>query len=168
MITLYQLASSPFTDKVRRALNFQGIAFELHEVYRTDIEEIAAAYQPRVATVLEPNHSLVSQQWVDVIPGCGESYGEFTGWGLIRLSCTPPSDEYLGASEVNRISERKAVLYSDVHKEMGAPEDWDWDLVNQCYRQVTKIIRSFSVAKHDNYFVLPQARQLQQQGVELV
>ena len=34
MITLYQFSTSPFAEKVRRALNYKGIAFELHEVAR--------------------------------------------------------------------------------------------------------------------------------------
>ena len=34
MITLYQLATSPYTEKVRRALNYKGIAFDVHEVDR--------------------------------------------------------------------------------------------------------------------------------------
>ena len=34
MITLYQFATSPFTEKVRRALNYKGLAFEVHEVDR--------------------------------------------------------------------------------------------------------------------------------------
>ena len=34
MITLYQFATSPFTEKVRRALNYKAIPFEVHEVDR--------------------------------------------------------------------------------------------------------------------------------------
>ena len=34
MITLYQFASSPFSDKVKRALNYKGLKFEIHEVNR--------------------------------------------------------------------------------------------------------------------------------------
>lgn len=34
MITLYQFATSPFTEKVRRALNYKGLAFTVHEVER--------------------------------------------------------------------------------------------------------------------------------------
>ena len=34
MITLYQLATSPFTEKVRRSLNYKGIRFDVHEVDR--------------------------------------------------------------------------------------------------------------------------------------
>ncbi|MGS0897532.1 glutathione S-transferase family protein [Burkholderia stagnalis] len=34
MITLYQFATSPFTEKVRRALNYKGIVFDTHEVDR--------------------------------------------------------------------------------------------------------------------------------------
>ncbi|MYF12946.1 MAG: glutathione S-transferase family protein [Gammaproteobacteria bacterium] len=43
MITLYQFATSPFTEKVRRALNFKGIAFDVHEVARAKVGE--GAYQ---------------------------------------------------------------------------------------------------------------------------
>lgn len=39
MITLYQLATSPFTEKVRRALNYKGIAFDVHEVDRAKARE---------------------------------------------------------------------------------------------------------------------------------
>ena len=39
MITLYQLATSPFTEKVRRALNYKGIAFDVHEVDRARARE---------------------------------------------------------------------------------------------------------------------------------
>ncbi|MYF51535.1 MAG: glutathione S-transferase, partial [Gammaproteobacteria bacterium] len=39
MITLYQFATSPFTEKVRRALNFKGIAFDVHEVARAKVGE---------------------------------------------------------------------------------------------------------------------------------
>lgn len=35
MVTLYQFATSPFTEKVRRALNYKGIAFSVHEVDRS-------------------------------------------------------------------------------------------------------------------------------------
>ncbi len=37
MITLYQFATSPFAEKVRRALNFKGIDFEIHEVARQKV-----------------------------------------------------------------------------------------------------------------------------------
>ena len=33
-ITLYQFATSPFTEKVRRALNYKGLAFEVHDIDR--------------------------------------------------------------------------------------------------------------------------------------
>ena len=39
MITLYQFATSPFTEKVRRALNYKGIAFDVHEVARAKVGE---------------------------------------------------------------------------------------------------------------------------------
>ena len=32
MITLYQFANSPFAEKVRRAMNYKGLDFEIHEV----------------------------------------------------------------------------------------------------------------------------------------
>src|SRR5438067_3434843 len=34
MITLYQFATSPFSEKVRRALNYKQLGFEVHEVDR--------------------------------------------------------------------------------------------------------------------------------------
>ncbi len=37
MITLYQFATSPFTEKVRRALNYKAIPFEVHEVDRARV-----------------------------------------------------------------------------------------------------------------------------------
>lgn len=37
MITLYQFATSPFTEKVRRALNVKGLDFEVHEVARAEV-----------------------------------------------------------------------------------------------------------------------------------
>ena len=48
MIVLYQFATSPFSEKVRRALNFKGLAYEIHEVDRgivpteayTDVSDI--------------------------------------------------------------------------------------------------------------------------------
>ncbi len=39
MITLYQLATSPFTEKVRRALAYKGLAYEVHEVERGAVAE---------------------------------------------------------------------------------------------------------------------------------
>ena len=39
MITLYQFATSPFTEKVRRALNYKGVAFATHEVARAKVPE---------------------------------------------------------------------------------------------------------------------------------
>lgn len=39
MITLYQLATSPFTEKVRRALNYKGLEFKVEEVVRAKIGE---------------------------------------------------------------------------------------------------------------------------------
>lgn len=37
MIKLYQFPTSPFTEKVRRALNYKGIQHELEEVVRADV-----------------------------------------------------------------------------------------------------------------------------------
>lgn len=37
MIVLYQFASSPFSEKVRRALAYKGLAYDLHEVDRAAI-----------------------------------------------------------------------------------------------------------------------------------
>ena len=37
MITLYQFATSPFTEKVRRALAFKGLAYDIHEVDRAAV-----------------------------------------------------------------------------------------------------------------------------------
>lgn len=39
MITLYQFSTSPFTEKVRRALNYLDIPFEVHEVERAKVAE---------------------------------------------------------------------------------------------------------------------------------
>ena len=39
MITLYQFSTSPFTEKVRRALNYKGLDFEVHEVARPKVAE---------------------------------------------------------------------------------------------------------------------------------
>jgi glutathione S-transferase len=39
MITLYQLATSPFTEKVRRALAYKGLDYETHEVARSAVPE---------------------------------------------------------------------------------------------------------------------------------
>ncbi|OYU35730.1 glutathione S-transferase family protein [Novosphingobium sp. PASSN1] len=39
MITLYQLASSPFSEKVRRALNYKQVPFEIHEVERAAVPQ---------------------------------------------------------------------------------------------------------------------------------
>ena len=39
MITLYQFSTSPFTEKVRRALNYKGLSFEVHEVPRARVAE---------------------------------------------------------------------------------------------------------------------------------
>ena len=39
MITLYQFATSPFTEKVRRALNYKGVEFDVHEVARAKVPE---------------------------------------------------------------------------------------------------------------------------------
>lgn len=39
MITLYQFSTSPFTEKVRRALNYKRIPFEVHEVERMKVSE---------------------------------------------------------------------------------------------------------------------------------
>ena len=35
MITLYQFASSPFSEKVRRALGYKALAYDIHEVERS-------------------------------------------------------------------------------------------------------------------------------------
>jgi glutathione S-transferase len=40
MITLYQFKSSPLCEKVRRLLNYKGIAFDIHEVDRTKVGEL--------------------------------------------------------------------------------------------------------------------------------
>lgn len=37
MITLYQFSTSPFTEKVRRALNYKGLKFDVHEVARAKV-----------------------------------------------------------------------------------------------------------------------------------
>ncbi|MGI9326331.1 MAG: glutathione S-transferase family protein [Pseudomonadales bacterium] len=39
MIMLYQFATSPFTEKVRRALNYLQIPFDVHEVARAKVPE---------------------------------------------------------------------------------------------------------------------------------
>ena len=39
MITLYQFATSPFAEKVRRAMNYKGLEFEIHEVARARIAD---------------------------------------------------------------------------------------------------------------------------------
>lgn len=39
MITLYQFSTSPFTEKVRRALNFKGLEFDVQEVERAKVPE---------------------------------------------------------------------------------------------------------------------------------
>lgn len=39
MISLYQFKTSPFTEKVRRALNYKGIAFDVVEVERAAVPE---------------------------------------------------------------------------------------------------------------------------------
>lgn len=43
MITLYQFSTSPFSEKVRRALNYKGVSFDIHEVARGKVAE--GAYQ---------------------------------------------------------------------------------------------------------------------------
>jgi glutathione S-transferase len=48
VITLYQFSSSPFTEKVRRALNYKGLAFQTHEVVRVTVE--SGAYDHVSAT----------------------------------------------------------------------------------------------------------------------
>lgn len=40
MITLYQFKTSPLCEKVRRLLNYKGIAFDIHEVDRTAVGEL--------------------------------------------------------------------------------------------------------------------------------
>ena len=39
MITLYQFSTSPFAEKVRRALHYKGLDFEIHEVARSRVAE---------------------------------------------------------------------------------------------------------------------------------
>ena len=39
MIQLYQFKTSPFTEKVRRAMNYKGIAFDVVEVERAAVPE---------------------------------------------------------------------------------------------------------------------------------
>ena len=39
MLTLYQFSTSPFAEKVRRALNYKGLAFDIHEVARAKVAE---------------------------------------------------------------------------------------------------------------------------------
>ena len=39
MITLYQFKTSPFTEKVRRALNYLEIPFDVHEVARARVPQ---------------------------------------------------------------------------------------------------------------------------------
>ncbi|MEM7413786.1 MAG: glutathione S-transferase family protein [Myxococcota bacterium] len=41
MITLYQFATSPLCEKVRRILNYKGLPFEIHEVPRAKAAEYA-------------------------------------------------------------------------------------------------------------------------------
>ena len=41
MITLYQFATSPLCEKVRRVLNYKGLAFEIHEVPRAKAADYA-------------------------------------------------------------------------------------------------------------------------------
>ena len=39
MLTLYQFATSPFAEKVRRALNYKRVPYEIHEVVRAAVPE---------------------------------------------------------------------------------------------------------------------------------
>lgn len=39
MITLYQFSTSPFAEKVRRALNYKGLDFEIREVGRAKVAQ---------------------------------------------------------------------------------------------------------------------------------
>ncbi len=39
MITLYQFSSSPFSEKVRRALNYKQVPFDIHEVERAAVPQ---------------------------------------------------------------------------------------------------------------------------------
>lgn len=41
MITVYQFKTSPFCEKVRRALNYKGLDFEVHEVARAEVANYA-------------------------------------------------------------------------------------------------------------------------------
>jgi glutathione S-transferase len=41
MITLYQYATSPFCEKIRRALDYKGLEYEIHEVPRGKLDEYA-------------------------------------------------------------------------------------------------------------------------------
>lgn len=40
MITLYQFATSPFCEKVRRLLSYKGLEYRIHDVDRTKIPEL--------------------------------------------------------------------------------------------------------------------------------
>ena len=77
MITLYQFATSPFTEKVRRALNYKDLAFEVHEVTRAKVPE--GAYAEISATGKFPairDGDVIVQDSTDILDYLDRTYPE--------------------------------------------------------------------------------------------
>ena len=77
MITLYQFATSPFTEKVRRALNYKDLSFEVHEVTRAKVPE--GAYAEISATGKFPairDGDVVVQDSTDILDYLDRTYPE--------------------------------------------------------------------------------------------
>ena len=75
MITLYQYSTSPFCEKVRRALGFKGLDYEIHEVQRFNPERYAEVTPVGKYPVIEHDGNYVFDS-TDIIAYLDQQFAE--------------------------------------------------------------------------------------------
>lgn len=98
--------------------------------------------------------------------------GEVEGWGLIQLQIAGVGKRKIGVSRFAHNTAKRAWTWSDVYaKELGDPDDWDWDELERLSRKFRyHVSTKLAVRKDRNGIVRPvlrQADELTKQGYEL-
>lgn len=91
------------------------------------------------------------------VPGASFRYAT-EGWGLIQFYVELPHEGLLRPSHTNHFSEKAALKWSGVRKEMSSVDGWDWRAVSGISRRLNQYIRGRSVAKHGSRPILAEAK----------
>lgn len=90
------------------------------------------------------------------------------GWGLIQLQLEGVRKGRLFNSHTNHNTEKRAThFYQAAYKELGPPDQWNWDVVASYSRRLNRQIRGLAVAKQDSRVVLPFAATLPERGISI-